>query len=321
MPIEEVAPLSYGLMFASGELIAASLFSHLLNTLAVPAQPFWGHTAGIHTDADARNAAILSVDPDPIRQCLAKGSVAVVAGGQGRCSWTNEITSLGRGGSDTTAVALAAGLKADRLELFKDVPGISAADPRLLPAAPTLHKVCYEQLREMARWGARVISPQAVDTAEKAGIPIRVDGVCPSAGAGTIVSSEAGEHGWGAVVSTGPIRSVWRSERSLVGDAAYGRVIAPLSGESAASALAAGHPACSAQAQGREEPLCWVSLLSGVERSADQRAEVRRLLRESGVRPRLSDEHPRRQTFVVECEDERRAAEALYAAWVMLSAG
>lgn len=312
---EEADPLSYGLMFATGELIAASLFSQTLNTLGVPSQPFAGSTAGIHTDSNARSATVLSVDSRPIRQCLAKGRVAVVAGGQGQCSWTSDITSLGRGGSDTTAVALAASLDAERLQLFKDVSGIAVVDPQLLPGTPTLREVCYEQLHEMARWGARVISPQAVEIARHSGVRIHIDGLSPSASPGTSVSSAVQTTCWSAVVSTGPIRSVWGSEHTLVGDAAYGRVVASRHG---AVSLGVGQLGNFGPTTGQEESLCWVSLLSAVERSSVQQNGVRHVLLESGIRPRLSDERPRRQTYVVECCDERRAAESLYAASALL---
>jgi aspartate kinase len=142
-----------------------------LNERGVPAVSFTGSQSGIITNDAHANARIVEVRPYRIQDELARGRVVIVAGYQG-VSYRKEITTLGRGGSDTTAVALAAALDAEACEIYSDVAGIYSADPRVVPSARRLSEVSYEEMQELAEHGARVLNAQAVEFAKDRGIAI-----------------------------------------------------------------------------------------------------------------------------------------------------
>src|SRR5690606_24131820 len=119
-------------------------------------------------------ARIVDVVPHRIRETLNKGQVAIVAGFQGVTQATNDVTTLGRGGSDTTAVALAAGLGADVCEIYTDVDGVFTADPRIVPAARKIDQVSYEEMLELAACGAKVLALRSVEYARRYGVPVHV---------------------------------------------------------------------------------------------------------------------------------------------------
>jgi aspartate kinase len=147
-----------------------------LHDLGVPSVSLTGGQAGIITENIPGNARILKIDPHRIREELASGNVVVVAGFQGiteSATWA-DITTLGRGGSDTTAVALAAALKADKCEIYTDVDGVFTADPRVALNAQKLERISYEEMLELAGQGARVIHSRAVELAELYGVDVLV---------------------------------------------------------------------------------------------------------------------------------------------------
>jgi aspartate kinase len=150
-----------------------SLLSMALADLGVDAHSFTGSQAGIITDADHTRAKILTVTPDRLRTALAAGQVPVVAGFQG-VSKDREITTLGRGGSDATAVALAAVLGADVCEIYTDVTGVFTADPRLVPEAHRINRISFEEMLEMAATGGRVLMLRAVEFARNHNVPLHV---------------------------------------------------------------------------------------------------------------------------------------------------
>lgn len=149
-------------LLSTGEIVSCTLLAMALRDLQVPASSFTGGQAGIFTDRVHGKARILSVDPARIRASLAEGEVAIVAGFQGITPET-DITTLGRGGSDTTAVALAAALQADCCEIYTDVEGVYTCDPRIEPRARKLREISYEEMLEMASQGSRVMHPRAVE--------------------------------------------------------------------------------------------------------------------------------------------------------------
>ena len=158
------------MLLATGEHQSATLVSMALHALGVPAISLSGPQAGITTDARHGKARIASVEPQRLRRELAAGKVVIVAGFQGRTETADggdvhgaDITTLGRGGSDTTAIALAARLGADRCQIFTDVRGIYTADPRLVPAARQLDVIGYEEMLELAHQGAQVMQTRAVE--------------------------------------------------------------------------------------------------------------------------------------------------------------
>jgi aspartate kinase len=152
------------MLWTAGERISMALVCMALAERDVPATSFTGSQAGIITDDLHTNARIIEVRGDRIREALAAGSVPVVAGFQG-VSTARDVTTLGRGGSDTTAVALAAALGADRCEIYTDVSGVFSADPRIVPAARKLHRVSFEEMLEIAATGGRVLALRSVEFA------------------------------------------------------------------------------------------------------------------------------------------------------------
>src|SRR2546428_3101119 len=141
--------------------------------IGVPAVSLTGHQAGVRTSGHHSRARIQEIRPDRILEALERGQVAVVAGFQGVTDEL-EITTLGRGGSDTTAVALAAALRADACEIYTDVDGIYTADPRVVKSARKLTHIQYDEMLELAAVGARVMHPRAVEIGELYGVPIHV---------------------------------------------------------------------------------------------------------------------------------------------------
>jgi aspartate kinase len=167
------------LMIACGEILSAVIFAHLLKTLGQPAQAFRGGQAGIRTDGVYGNARIVGINPISLFRSLERGYVPVVCGFQGvfvpeKDAPGGELTTLGRGGSDTTGSALGAALKAEAIEIFTDVDGVKTADPDLVPHAPTLRKVTYDEVAEIAHLGAKVVHPRAAEIAMNYGIPLWV---------------------------------------------------------------------------------------------------------------------------------------------------
>ncbi|MGA2211421.1 MAG: aspartate kinase [Acidimicrobiales bacterium] len=152
------------MLWTAGERISMALVCMALAERDVPATSFTGSQAGIITDDLHTKARIIEVRGDRIREALAAGSVPVVAGFQG-VSTARDVTTLGRGGSDTTAVALAAALGADRCEIYTDVSGVFSADPRIVPAARKLHRVSFEEMLEIAATGGRVLALRSVEFA------------------------------------------------------------------------------------------------------------------------------------------------------------
>ena len=163
----------YDQVVASGEQVTVGLLAIALQTIGVPAQSFLGWQAGFATDVAHGKARILDVDPEPVRACLAAGKVAVVAGFQGM-SPERRVTTLGRGGSDTSAVALAAALGADRCDIFTDVDGVYTTDPRIVAKARKLDRITYEEMLEMASLGAKVLQTRSVALAMQHRVRVQV---------------------------------------------------------------------------------------------------------------------------------------------------
>ena len=159
------------MLLTCGERISMALLSMALHEQGVPAISFTGSQSGIITDDAHSQARIVEVRPVRIREELGKGKVVIVAGYQG-VSRNREVTTLGRGGSDTTAVALAAALGAEACEIYSDVDGVFSADPRVVPDAGKLEVLDYATMQELAAAGARVLNAQAVEFARNAGIII-----------------------------------------------------------------------------------------------------------------------------------------------------
>jgi len=167
------APREIDVLLSTGEQVTIALLSIALHKLGCPARSFTGRQAGIRTDDAHSKARILDIDATRLRSQLEAGEVAVVAGFQGTDTEGN-ITTLGRGGSDTTAVALAAALKADECQIYTDVDGVYTTDPRIEPNARRLERITFEEMLEMASLGSKVLQIRAVEMAGKHNVPLRV---------------------------------------------------------------------------------------------------------------------------------------------------
>ena len=162
------------ILLTAGERISMSLLAMAINNLGIKAKSFTGQQAGVITDAVHGKAHIVDVVPSRVRETIEKGAVAIVAGFQGVTRDTNDVTTLGRGGSDTTAVALAAGLGADVCEIYSDVDGVFTADPRIVPAARKVERLTYEEMLEMAASGAKILHLRCVEYGRRYDVPIHV---------------------------------------------------------------------------------------------------------------------------------------------------
>ena len=167
------APRELDMLLATGEQVSSALLAMALQAHGRPARSFTGAQVRIYTDAVHGQARIRKIENDRIRQALDAGEVVVVAGFQG-VTPEEEITTLGRGGSDLTAVALAAALKADVCEVYTDVDGVYTADPNIVPDARKLRRISYDEMLEMASLGAKVLQSRSVEFAKKYAVPVYV---------------------------------------------------------------------------------------------------------------------------------------------------
>ena len=175
---QQVSPLpparELDMLLTAGERISMALVAMAIANLGHTARSFTGSQAGVITDSAHGKARIIDVTPGRIRGALDDGDIAIVAGFQGVSAVSKDVTTLGRGGSDTTAVALAAALKADVCEIYTDVDGVFTADPRIVPSARRIDRISYEEMMEMAASGAKVLGLRCVEYARRYGVPVRV---------------------------------------------------------------------------------------------------------------------------------------------------
>lgn len=195
-PTVSPEPRELDLMVACGEILSAVIFAHTLKTLGHRARSFRGGQAGIRTDGVFGNARVIGIIPTSLVKSLNEGYIPVICGFQGVYVAGDgapgaELTTLGRGGSDTTAAAIGAALKADAVEIYTDVDGVKTADPDYVPAAPTLRKVSYDEVAEIAHLGAKVLHPRAAEIAMKFDIPLWVKSTFSEDEGTEIVTREA----------------------------------------------------------------------------------------------------------------------------------
>ncbi|HNY50546.1 MAG TPA: aspartate kinase [Smithella sp.] len=178
----------YDSLISTGEQVTVTLLAIALNAMGYPARSFLGFQVKILTDQSHKKARISLIHTDVIKKELKKGTIIIVAGFQG-VDKDNNITTLGRGGSDTSAVALAAALKADRCDIFTDVDGVYTTDPNVCNKARRLDKISYDEMLEMAMTGAKVLQPRSVEMAKKYDVPVYVKSTFTDKG-GTLVTKE-----------------------------------------------------------------------------------------------------------------------------------
>ena len=201
------------LLLTAGERITSALMAIALDTLGVPAVSLTGGQAGIRTEGDHTRARVRTIQPGRIHQELEKGKVVVAAGFQGVDQFDEE-TTLGRGGSDLTAVALAAALEADLCEIYTDVDGVYTADPRIVPGARRLERISFDEMMELASLGARVLQPRSVDLAAKYRLPLVVRSSFDE-GEGTLITPES--EGIEAPAVSGVSCDVKQSKLTVIG--------------------------------------------------------------------------------------------------------
>ena len=174
----QITPIPEGreldMLLTAGERISMALLAMAIKNLGHEAQSFTGSQAGVITNSVHGKARIIDVTPGRIKEAIDHGAIAIVAGFQGISQDTKDVTTLGRGGSDTTAVALAAALEADVCEIYTDVDGVFSADPRIVPTARKLKSVTYEEMLELAACGAKVLHLRCVEYARRFDLPIHV---------------------------------------------------------------------------------------------------------------------------------------------------
>jgi aspartate kinase len=192
----QVSPLPPGreldMLLTAGERISMALLAMAIANLGLEGRSFTGSQAGVITDSAHGKARIIDVTPGRIQTALGSGAIPIVAGFQGVSQDTKDVTTLGRGASDTTAVALAAALRADVCEIYTDVDGVFTADPRIVPGARRIPRISYEEMLEMAACGAKVLMLRCVEYARRYSIPIHVRSSFSNA-AGTWVTDAARE--------------------------------------------------------------------------------------------------------------------------------
>ncbi len=203
------------MLLTTGERISSALLCMALLDLGCDAVSFTGSQVGIITDTSHTKAKILEIKGDRVREALAQGKVAVVAGFQG-VSTDKEVTTLGRGGSDTTAVALAAALGADSCEIYTDVTGVFSADPRMVPRARKLSWLSFDEMLEMAGAGSKVLALRSVEFARNHGVPIHVRSSYTWE-SGTWVSGDEGRRAMEEPIISGVVHDVGESKMTLLG--------------------------------------------------------------------------------------------------------
>jgi len=218
---QQITPLppqrELDILLTAGERISMSLLAMAITNLGVKAKSYTGQQAGLITDAVHGRARIVDVVPHRIRETLNKGQVAIVAGFQGVTQATNDVTTLGRGGSDTTAVALAAGLGADVCEIYTDVDGVFTADPRIVPAARKIDQVSYEEMLELAACGAKVLALRSVEYARRYGVPVHVRSSFSAHDGTRVVAGEKKENAMEAPIISGVAHDRSEAKITVIG--------------------------------------------------------------------------------------------------------
>ena len=182
-------PREIDMLISTGEQISIAMLAIAIQSMGHPARSFTGPQVGILTDGAHRKAKIVRVNDKIIRDELDKGSIVIVAGFQGM-TIDNEVTTLGRGGSDTTGVALAAAIKADMCDIYTDVDGVYTADPRIVPGARKLDRISYDEMLELASLGAKVLHSRSVEIAKNFNVPLQVRSSFNTSVPGTMVVQE-----------------------------------------------------------------------------------------------------------------------------------
>lgn len=319
-----VAPSDYDLMFTCGETISVAVMAQALRRAGLQAVGMTSAQARIYTDGVHVEAEIEEIDTARLAALMAAGQVPVVTGGQGVARATLDFTTLGRGGSDTSGVALGVALGAERVDIFTDVDGVAVADPRLVPDARTLSRVSFGAMYELARFGAKVVHPRALLAGWKGRTPLvvrstfadtpgtRVDDVedeRPLVGLSLLPPMETVVLPAGAADPA--TRAVWERLRGVMTaeDREAGHLLAGAAGDKAAELRDA--LASSGLSPLRSEgDCCWLSVVGNADALREHHPRLVARFAGEGVEIRGIEFAERRHTYVV-AEGERRRAAAL----------
>lgn len=322
-----VDPRDYDMAFVCGEVLSATLMSHLLKKGGIPAAGLTGAQAGFYTDDNHSEAEILGIDPARVHSLLAQGLVPVVAGCQGAARSTGDFTTLGRGGSDTSGVALGVALQAGKVEIFTDVEGVSRADPRVVPQAELLDHIHFDSMLEMARYGAGVVHPRAVRTGRDGKVPVAVRSTFSNQ-PGTLINFAPDVSPLVGLAAMGPLetlilkgdtigaaaRSDWEAHRLIMSlvDAASGALILGASTQKSHE-LAAVRAELGVEVEAKTDQ-SWVSLIGALDAIAGEPVAEggRDLLVGSGIDVFYHEVCPRRVTYIIPSADQTRACQMLY---------
>lgn len=317
-----VAPADYDLMFTCGEAISAAVMSQTLKRAGIPAVAMTAAQARIYTDGVHVEAHIETIDTARLRSLMAAGQVPVVTGGQGVTRDTLDYTTLGRGGSDTSGVALGVALGACRVDIFTDVEGVAVADPRLVPGARILTRVSYAAMYELARFGATVVHPRALMTGWAGHTPVVVRSTFSDATGTTVgdVEDEAPIVGLAllpametVVLPAGSVdtatRNAWEQRRlvmSIADRGGAGLVVGAT--DDARGALRDALSEASVEPVRSEGRCCWLSVVGEAEALREHHSRWVALFSDGGIAVFSHEVTDRRCTYVIPEVERARAA-------------
>jgi aspartate kinase len=323
-----VAPDDYDLIFACGEAISVAVMSQALKRAGIPAAALTAAQARIYSDGAHLEANLEHIDTARLHALLAEGTVPVITGGQAVASATLDFTTLGRGGSDTSGVAVGVALGACRVEIFTDVDGVAVADPRLVPGARILARVSYEAMHELARFGANVVHPRALATGRAGPTPVVVRSTFSDA-PGTLIGDVEDERPLVGLAALPPMdtvvlpagaadqatREAWERSRLIMSivDHERGEVIVGAADDKAAELRDALREAALEPGRllGR---CCWLSVIGEPGALGEQHPRWMARFRAEGVEVRAHELTARRATYVVPEAARRSAAQTVYEA-------
>jgi len=315
----------YDMIFVCGEMMSVAVMAHTLKREGIPAVGLTGAQALIYTDGHYGEAEIVEIDPARMQSHLESGEVPVIAGCQGVVRDTGDFTTLGRGGSDTSAVAVGVALKASRVEIYTDVEGVARADPQIVPQAGWLKRISYDKMYEMARYGAGVVHHRAVRVGHDGGVPIVVRSTFSMAPGTTIadVRDESLIVGIATLSSlqavvlsedpAGPevteIRKSHRGLMSLVDKDTGSLVLGAIPQEF--RKLESIMDDAGVGVQRVVDDPCWISVIGDSRALRERSAEDRKILEQHGkvMYHEISDQ---RSTYIISAANETRAVRVLY---------
>ena len=324
-----VAPADYDLMFTSGEAIAVAMVSQALKRAGIPAVGMTSAQARIFTDGLHVEASITEIDTSRLVSLMASGQVPVVTGGQGVAPATLDFTTLGRGGSDTSGVALGAALEAQRVDIFTDVDGVAVVDPRIVPGARVLSRVSYAAMHELARFGAGVVHPRALAMAWTSRTPVlvrstfsdapgtlvdEVDDESPLVGLAVLPPMETVVLPAGAVDR--PTRASWEQVRVVMSlEDGGGTELLVGAGDDKASDLREALAETAAQPLRSAGRCCWLSVIGDAAALEAHHPRFLARFSQHAIAPLGCELTGRRCTYVVPEAARARAAAVVYDAF------